>query len=96
MKAFTKIALVLSIAIGSQACAFGYDIEGERVSCIGFQEDPNPAYVYETSVRNVVWTVLGGPSVLVPIIWATTAVRCPVRKAPVNTTTKSRALTPRS
>ena len=46
--------------------------------CIGLVGDENPNLAYEISLRNTVWSFVGLPFVLPPIVWATHYVKCPV------------------
>lgn len=56
--------------------------ETEYGECVGFGKDRDPALKYEVSTRNVVWTVIGSETAVVPIVWALEYVYCPMgRKA---------------
>lgn len=49
--------------------------------CVGFSDsERNPNLIYEVSVGNAIWTVLGFETIIAPILWATDYVYCPVAK----------------
>ena len=88
------ICLILSLLSGmTTGCAFEQDINGQAVDCIGVQEEADPRYVYKVSVRNVVVVAFLSPSIVIPIIWLVTSVKCPVRRRhPAEIKNKARQL----
>lgn len=71
-----KLIYILFISLALSSCKFSTD-EG---SCIGFFSKEDPELSYEVSTRNLVWTFLGGASVIIPVMWAAVNAKCPVEK----------------
>lgn len=68
-KLFLALALVM---------IFGCKPSTEYGECIGFDDDKKPELVYNVSVRNAFWSVVGIQFILPPIWWAVDFVYCPV------------------
>ncbi len=73
MKRLIPIVLILSFL----AACEGSTKYGD---CIGVQDTPDPAYVYKTPTRNIVWTVIGSYTVVFPLIFFFSDFRCPVER----------------
>ena len=48
--------------------------------CIGVVDEGDPKLVYETDVRNTVWSVIAFQTLIAPILWATDYAKCPIRR----------------
>jgi len=68
------VVLVLGLSFAMLGCK-GSTEYGE---CIGALDDGKSHLVYETSIRNAIWSAIAIETIIAQILWLTDYAKCPV------------------